>query len=165
MKASNKMAGAAVIEFAVALPVLLMMVLGITEFGRALYEYDTIAKSARTAARHLSQQSAGDAVTIQEAKCLAVYGAYTTSGTSVSCAGSPLLKNLTTAMVDVCDASNSTQCPGLPFDAVDTGAGNLVTVRITAYPFNSLFEFVLPDLSFGSAADHTGIAVTMRGAT
>lgn len=165
MKASTKITGAAIIEFALALPLLLAMVLGITEFGRALYEYDTLAKSARTAARHLTQQSAGNAIAIQEARCLAVYGAYTTSGTSVSCEGTPLLKGLTITMVDVCDAANHTLCPGLPFQAADTGAGNLVTVRITAYPFNSLFEFVLPDLTFGSAAEHTGIAVTMRGAT
>lgn len=164
------------IEFAAILPLLVLLVFGITEYGRALYEYDTLAKSVRSAVRHLSEKASGDLKAQAAARCLAVYGSYSDSnpsGTSagdITCGSVKLLPNLTPAMVDICDAVNASQCPGQPHATVSTdngngtanGPANLVTVRITAYPFNSLFEFVLSDLTFGSAANYTGIAATMR---
>lgn len=156
--------GAAIVELAFLLPLLVLMVFGITEYGRAIYSYDTLSKSARTAVRHLTQHGAGDDVARQEARCLAVTGSYSTVGGTVTCNGSPLLPGLTTAMVDICDAADASLCPGQPHVNVSTGTGvaNLVTLRITAYPFDSAMEFVLPDLTFGNAASHTGIGVTMR---
>lgn len=156
--------GAAILELAVMLPILVAMVFGITEYGRAIYSYDTLAKSARTAARHLTQRGAGDSIAQQEARCLAVTGDYTSAGGIVTCDGSALLPGLTTAMVEICDAHDASLCPGQDHAAVSTGSGvaNLVTVRITAYPFDSVMEFILADKTFGAVADHTGIGVTMR---
>jgi len=51
--------GVATTEFALALPMLLMIMLPILEFGRAYYQYNTIAKSVRQAARYLSVRSPG----------------------------------------------------------------------------------------------------------
>ncbi|MBS1189182.1 MAG: TadE-like [Rhodocyclaceae bacterium] len=156
--------GAAILELAVLLPLLVVMLFGITEYGRAIYTYDTLAKSVRTAVRHLTVHSAGDPVSQAEARCLVVTGDYTTAGGITTCDGSPVAPGLTTAMVDICDAANASACPGQPHSAVSTGSGvaNLVTVRVTAYPFDSVMEFVLADTTFGNAASHTGIAVTMR---
>jgi len=50
-------------------------------------------------------------------------------------------------MVAVTDVS------GLP---TGTGTINTVTVSINGYPYNSVVEFVMPDLTFGN------IAITMR---
>lgn len=154
--------GSMAVEFALVAIPMLFMLLGITELGRATFTYDTLAKSARTAARHLSVHNAGDLTAIAAAKCLAVYG-------NPGCTGTALAPGLTTAMVDVCDASDTSLCPGKSHASVPscngatcTGVVNLVTVRITAYPFQSLATFFVPDMNFGSSATNSGIAVTMR---
>lgn len=46
--------GAAAIEFAFILPLLLLIFTGMIEFGRAMWHYDALAKGARDAARYLS---------------------------------------------------------------------------------------------------------------
>lgn len=46
--------GAATIEFAISVCVLLLIGAGIVEFGRAFWYYDAIAKGTRDAARYLS---------------------------------------------------------------------------------------------------------------
>ena len=51
--------GVALVELALVLPLLLAVCFAITEFGRAIYTYDTLAKSARDAARYLTTQTPG----------------------------------------------------------------------------------------------------------
>ncbi len=46
--------GAAAIEFAFILPVLLLIFTGMIEYGRVMWHYDVLAKAARDAARYLS---------------------------------------------------------------------------------------------------------------
>ncbi|BBI99775.1 hypothetical protein FGKAn22_14680 [Ferrigenium kumadai] len=46
--------GAAAVEFALVLPVLLLVVGGAIEFGRAFWFYDSLAKVTRDAARYLT---------------------------------------------------------------------------------------------------------------
>jgi Flp pilus assembly protein TadG len=45
-------AGQELVEFALILPLLLLLFLGIIEFGRAILTYNTIANAAREGARH-----------------------------------------------------------------------------------------------------------------
>lgn len=150
--ATNKQTGAAAVEFALLIIPMLVMVFGITEFGRAMYQYNTLVKLTRDAARYLTTQAAGTGV--GTAQCLAVYG-------NNSCTAPALLPGLTTAMVTECDATN---CPGT-HAAVATGAGavNLVTVTISGYQFQSLVNFTIggfgvgmPNITFGA------VSTTMR---
>jgi Flp pilus assembly protein TadG len=67
--------GVALIEFALVLPFLLLLAFITTEYGRALYQYNTLAKSVRDAVRFLSIQ-APETMTAQ-AKNLVVYGSVT----------------------------------------------------------------------------------------
>jgi Flp pilus assembly protein TadG len=148
----SKQNGAAAVEFALLIIPMLVMVFGITEFGRAMYQYNTLVKLTRDATRYLTTQAAGAGV--GAAQCLAVYG-------NSACTGPTLLEGLTTAMVTECDATN---CPGT-HSAVATGSGavNLVTVTIQGYQFQSLVSFTvagfdvgLPNITFG------GVSTTMR---
>lgn len=82
--------GVALVEFALILPLLLLLALLATEFGRALYQYNTLAKSVRDAARYLSVQAPG--TRIAEARNLVVYG-------SVAATGAPLALGLTASLV------------------------------------------------------------------
>ena len=71
--------GVALTEFALTLPMLLMIMLPILEFGRAYYQYNTIAKSVRQAARYLSVRSPG--IDTDKARNIVVYGNPAGSGT------------------------------------------------------------------------------------
>jgi Flp pilus assembly protein TadG len=151
--------GVAAVEFAIVLIPLLVIVTGITEFGRAMYYYATLAKAARDGARLMSTQTPADinyASLKNQATCTVVYG----NGT---CSGTPLLPGLTTAMVSICDRSN---CPATHAN-VSTGNGvmNLVTLTIggpnSPYTFQSMAPFS-PAL-FGVGSFNFGlIGVTMR---
>src|SRR5437867_5937189 len=69
------MRGVVAVEFALLLIPLMLLVFGVAEFGRALYQYNTLAKAVRDSARMLSQYNPADAdYPVANAECLAVYG-------------------------------------------------------------------------------------------
>ncbi|MDB5884522.1 MAG: TadE-like protein [Polaromonas sp.] len=132
--------GAVAVEFALVLIPLLVLMMGVAEYGRALFQYNTLAKSVRDSARFLTSQNPADAAyALDEAICLTVHG-------NTACTGSPLAPGLSTAMVRVCNSASpaSAICPAGAFSAVGTGLGsiNLVQVRIVGYPFQSFLPFV-----------------------
>jgi Flp pilus assembly protein TadG len=136
--------GVAAVEFAIFGLLLCVLAFGISEAGRALYQYNTVAKATRDAARYLTSLPPGTGHAA--AKCLAVHGNRT-------CAGAALAPGLTTALVSIDQYSNvlSTGNGGTA-----TGAMNLVKVTITDFPFRTLVPFVFPDVAFGP------ISTTMR---
>lgn len=137
--------GAAAVEFAILLVPLLLMLFGITELGRAFYQYNTLVKATRSAARYKSMT--GAATGEPEARCMAVYG-------NTTCAGTPVLDGLTVNMVTFDYATS-----------VPTGSGgiNLVKVSINDpsasafFNFVSVVPFVIPHITFGP------VATVMRG--
>lgn len=144
--------GVVAVEFALLIIPMLLMVFGVAEYGRAMYQYNTLVKATRDGARYLTTQAAGSGV--NTAKCLVVYG-------QAVCSGPKVVGNLTTSMVSVCD---SVSCPST-HAAVATGSGvvNLVTVVISGYQFESAVSFNiggltigLPNITFGD------ISTTMR---
>lgn len=133
--------GAVAVEFALVLIPLLVLMMGVVEYGRALFQYNTLAKAVRDSARFLTSQNPADAsYALGEARCLAVYGNTGCTG------GKPLAPGLDTSMVKVCNSASaaSADCPAGNFNAVGTGLGsiNLVEVRIVGYSFNSFLPFV-----------------------
>lgn len=121
------MHGAVAVEFALLLIPMLMLALGAAEFGRALYQYNTLVKATRDSVRHLSHlnpTSSGYSQAQTEAKCLAVYG-------NTVCTGQSLAPKLTTSMVSI-NPINTTTAAGTPI--------TLVEVRITGYTFNFLLD-------------------------
>lgn len=128
MKTSNhRQRGAALIELALITPLLLLLTLITTEFGRAMYEYNAVVKSTRDAVRYLSVQTPGTHVT--EARNLMVYG--NTAGT-----GAPLARGLSLANVPA--GSCCTWQPAGANPLITT-----VTVRISSYAFHSMFPSVM----------------------
>lgn len=140
MRMLRNQSGAAAIELAMLLIPLVFLAFGITEYGRAVYQYNTIAKNVRDAARYLSFYAPGDSARIDEAKNLAV------CGTTDAC-GTPLVPNLTPDDVTVQDRSSNKSTHGLQ----QTGKGtvNLVTVTVSGFTFQSLVTYVMPDTTFG----------------
>lgn len=161
----KRMRGAAMVEFAIVVVPLLLLALGVAEFGRALYQYEALTKSTRDAARYLSMYLSTDpAYPIANAQCLAVYG----NSTCPSGSGTPLVDGLTTSMIVVCDASHTTGCQdasdppqyaGVPTydtnngasNGAPTGSVNLVEVKITGYTYTPIETFFnLQGLIFGN---------------
>jgi Flp pilus assembly protein TadG len=111
--------GVALVEFALVLPLLLLLTLLATELGRAVYRYNTTAKAVRDAVRYLSVQTPGTHVT--EARNLVVYGNVAGTG--------PLLDTaLTTANVPAPTWQAAGSDPVI----------NTVTVRVSGYQFRPL---------------------------
>ncbi len=141
--------GVAAVEFALVLLPLLIIAFGAAEYGRAFYQFNTLVKSVRGAARIVASTSAVSssyAGVVDNAKCLAVYG-------NVDCTGSALAPGLTTTNVKVCDRVNHDGCPGsAESDYLSVNAGgisiDLVEVRISGYTYQYIgLPFVTPQSS------------------
>lgn len=138
MKASRTQSGAVVVELALFLMPLLVLAFGITEFGRAMYQYNAIAKGVRDSARHLSQYAPGDTTRIGEAKCLAVYG-------NLDCSGTALVPGMSESLVVVRDRTSDAS-----YNLQSTGRGtlNLVGVEVAGFQFESAAPFFVPNITF-----------------
>lgn len=133
---------------------LLILFAGGVEFGRLMFQYNTLAKTVRDSARFLSIQNPSDPnYPAATARCLAVHG-------NPTCTGDALVPGLTTAMVVICNPVDSTACPGESYAAVETGYGtvNLVEVRVTGYQIQAY----LPGLTNLTSLVFGDIGVTMR---
>ena len=143
MKNRSRQAGFMVVEMALLMmTIMLPLTFGIAEYGRAIYQYNAIAKGTRDSVRYLSQYAPGDAARMAEAKCLAVFG-------KVNCDDNdtPLADGLTMRQVSVIDGS--TDAAGHKLQQTDRGAVNLVTVQVSGYIFNSVISSFVPDIRFG----------------
>ena len=140
--------GVAAIELAILLMPMVLMMFGAIEFGRAIYTYNTLDKTVRDAARHLSQHGPGDTAIQSEARCLAVYG-------NTGCSGNPLAPGLTVSAIGVCDALS---CPGThAAQATGSGVVNLVSATVQNYQYNAIVGLVMANvLTFNN------ISATMR---
>ena len=134
--------GVALVELALVIPFLLVMAILVAEFGRAIYQYNLLAKSVRDAARYLTMQTPGTHVA--EARNLVVYG--TTGSGSV-----PLASGLATTMVNA----------AWPATQVGTNPPiSIVRVTITGYSFQSMWPSVF-GLPVGTVP-YSDISATMR---
>ncbi|MEN2470368.1 TadE/TadG family type IV pilus assembly protein [Burkholderia sp. GS2Y] len=156
--------GVAAVEFALVLIPMVTLATGVAEFGRAIYQYETLTKATRDAARYLSIWLPTDsAYPVSAAQCLVVYGS-TTCGAS----GTELVPGLTTSMVTICDAAHTTGCSdasdpsqfsNLPtYDASNnaasgtaTGAINVVEVKVKGYKYQPIPAYPgLSTITFGN---------------
>lgn len=134
--------GAVLVELALLLGPLLILTFGITEFGRAMYQYNAIAKAVRDSARHLSQYAPGDGEKIAEARSLVYCG-------WIDCATkAPLVPGLTRDHVHVFDRTSV--IPDNPYNLQSTGRGtiNLVRVQVDGFAFKSMAPAFVPDIKF-----------------
>lgn len=145
------MKGVAAVEFGILLIPLVTLAFGVTEFGRAIYTYNTLLKSTRDAARYLTSQTPGDPNEHAVAKCMAVFG-------NPNCTAPALATGLTTSMIETCDRVIA--CNGVTTTLTPPGSGtvNLVVVRITGYQFDPIVTYVMQQ-----SITFNNIAASMRG--
>ena len=112
--------GVQLVELAIVIPVLVLLFATAAEFGRYFYEYTTLAKSSRTAARYLAT-AAVNSTEDTKAKNIVVYG--NSAGT-----GSPIVNGLGTANIVI---TRQGGVPVLP---------ETVKVEITGFKHQPLFD-------------------------
>lgn len=118
----KKERGTQILEMAIALPVMLMMLGAVGEFGRFFYTYSALTNAVRAGARHACKWEKNAGWTIPETAKMVVYGDY--SNTS----NGPILPGLTTGHVVV-------QANGPSVNNIDS-----VTVKIVGYNYVPLFD-------------------------
>lgn len=129
--------GTSMVEFAISASVLLFILFGIIEFGRALYTYHSVANAARLGARWAM---------VRGSKCTVLDHCGATSGDVQQYVRSlvPMVDsgNLTvTATWSTAPASSSnTSCTSASPSTVNT-PGNLVCVTVS-YPWNFAISYV-----------------------
>lgn len=141
--------GVAAVEFVIAAPFLLLLLVAGAEIGRAFVQYQTLSYAVRHSARYASENSINgttgvvslSAQTVTRAQNLAVYG-------NILGTGTPKLPGYQVSQVQV----------------VDAGGDN---VRVTAtYPYQPMVGPVLPRFGFGTGPDpgpfNMQISVTLR---
>lgn len=133
--------GAAIVEFALVLPLLVLMSMLVVELGRAMYQYNALAKTVRDGARYLSMQLPGTQAT--EARNLVVYG-------NVEGTGSPLVLGLTPDHVPAPTWQPAGTDPII----------NTVTIQVSGYTFQPMFGAVF-GVTF-PAMQFSDIRATMR---
>lgn len=140
--------GVAAIELAFLLPLMLILAFGITELGRALYQYNGLVKATRGAARYLAQQDLANSdpgVVRQKTQNIAVCG-------HENCSGLPsVVTGLSTSLVKICHyaADDCGNAPN-PYTGVETGQGtvDMASVTIEGFAFKSMVPWVIKDMTF-----------------
>lgn len=141
MTIRHRQQGVALVEFAFVLPLLLIVSLLCAELGRAVYRYNSTAKTVRDAVRYLAVQTPGTHVA--EARNLILYG-------NVAGSGALLDPALTAANVPAPTWQTAGSDPLM----------NTVTVRVSGYQFRPMMANM-----FGarfSAITFNDISATMR---
>jgi hypothetical protein len=150
MQTRRSLRGVALVEFALILPLLLILTFITTEYGRALYQYNVLTKSVRDAVRFLSMQDEGQG--IAEAKNLVVYG--NPAGT-----GNPLAYGLSLSQVpDPVWATTTGTSPVMRTVTIQIGFG--AGGSATRYTFRPLMSSAF-GLNFGNI-EFAPISATMR---
>jgi Flp pilus assembly protein TadG len=155
MRPLRPLRGQAIVEFAIALPVLLMLLVGIMEVGRMLFMYASVVNSSRDAVRYASAYGRSDDGYLKYKYCYGIKDVAKKSGF--------LLKNpVITIAYDTgpsgtslgsCDANT-----GEDADInVDTEDRVTVTVSATYNPMLSLLP--IPARTFTSTSSRTILGV------
>lgn len=99
--------GIASVEFTIALPFLLLLLLAIAEIGRMLSQYDTLTKAVRDGARFLAANSLnGSTSTVQLTAPIPAETQYLVVTGTINGTGNPVLPGFAIGNVTVANAGN-----------------------------------------------------------
>jgi Flp pilus assembly protein TadG len=138
----KKQRGVAMIEMVMVTPLMLLLVLGVAEVGKALVQYTALTKNVRDAARLVAGRALlGTTGTVMITPELIAQAANIASFGNVAGVGDPLLPSLSPAQVSVTDAGN-----------------DMVLVQVN-YPYEPLFGPILETFGYGTEPN-TAITLT-----
>jgi Flp pilus assembly protein TadG len=134
--------GAAAIELALILMLMVSLTMGTIEVGRALQDYDILTKSVRAAARYYTTLNDATLTITQRkalAKCVAAYA-------NPACTAPPVVPGITDASFTVLDPTTDAVVDNI---ASGSGTLDLVTVSIDSYDFTPLSSSFFPAITLG----------------
>lgn len=131
----HRISGVAAVELALLLPALMVLVLGMLEFGRAMYQYDQLVQSVRQGARYLSTGQPEDATRQQGARNIVLYG-------NPEGVGALRIPGLSPSMIMILEPSHDA---GVRQIATGQGTLSVVSVSIQGYQYSPL---VWPSMPF-----------------
>ena len=140
----QKQTGVAAVEFALLLPILLLLALGVVEFGRLIYQYNNLTKTVRNSARFLAAKSpaiVGYANFEEQALCLAVYA-------NTTCMGKPVADDLSKNHVIIAYSTINSM--------------SVITVSIKNYKAMFIESYIPTILGLGKDIGFDSISVSMR---
>lgn len=140
MRTDRTQSGVAAVEMALLLPFMLLLAFGLTELGRAVYQYNALAKGVRDGARYLSQYEPGNAARASNARSLVVCGATDCNGRP------PLVPGMSTSYVRVYDRISDPV--GYNLQSTGRGTLNLVRVEVNGFSFVSMVPNFIPNVRF-----------------
>ena len=129
--------GTAIIEFTIALPVLLLLLAATAEIGRMLSQYDTLNKSVRDGARYLAANAllgTTGVVSIDSTVQTATVNLVVTGNSAGT--GTALLPNLTAGNVTVANLANGYVSVSAAYTYVPMLGAQIPTFGLTA-PINT----------------------------
>jgi len=121
--------GQAIVEFAIALPVLLMLLVGIMEVGRMVLMYTLVVNASRDAVRFASASGRDENGYLKYSDCLGIKTAAQQSAYIVSLASITITYDTgpSGSSLGTCDLTTAGEDPDISVDS-----GNRVTVEVTA---------------------------------
>ena len=132
--------GQTLVEFAIVLPIIILMIMATVDLGRAVFTYNALAQSARSASR------------------LAIVNQNTTNVREVAIAAAATV-GLTASNVDVCfktATSSQTSCASstdnCPQSTRDIGCLAIVKTSKTYAPMTPLVSLIFPSIALSSTS-------------
>lgn len=122
----HRATGQSLVEFALILPILLLIIMGVVDFGRAIYDYNAIGNAAREAGRTAIVNQYPDAVRAKAAQQATAVGIPTADPGDCPGSGGP-----TSTDAGTCFALLSSDLSGPCDSPPDVGCVAVVSVRTT----------------------------------
>jgi Flp pilus assembly protein TadG len=114
--------GTQLVELAIVVPIFVLLLAAVAEFGLYFYTYTTLNKATRVGARYLTGRVYTD-VEKAKARNLVLCGSINTCAS-----GSEVISGLTTSNIEITSTGDSSTIP------------ETITVRIIDYNYQSLFD-------------------------
>lgn len=134
--------GASMAELAIMVPILILLLAAVADFGRFFQQYTTLAKSTRTAARYLSNHSFPD--NQGAARNLVVCGKLTCAG------GDELVPGITTANVCI-ESTGSPKIETVTVSIPRTGGAGACAQPFNYQPFFNMGALLNTGFTFTPA--------------
>jgi len=136
---SNKQLGAAIVEITIVLPLLLLLLLAISELGRLFYTYNTLNKALQVGARYLSATAIGGLGSIE-------FDTSGPDGNAYQAVNLIIYGNVT--------AGSATQLPGLTASNIDITSPTSGVIKVDInYQYVPMIGPQLNPLGFGDPID------------
>ena len=144
--------GQALVEFAMASIVILMLIFGVVEFGRIVLVYNNIANAARIGARYaITNSSTPNAASVTNANVSAIQSNVQTVVKNFLAPGTV---NINAAGLNITTTFPNKSCTGTTSTSTCTGTtpGNLVQVTVS-YPYDLIISYYTMSITLSNTSE------------